>query len=296
MELRHLRYFIAVAEELHFGRAAKRLKISQPPLSHQIKQLETEMDLLLFSRTSQRVNLTIAGEAFLKRAYEIIYFIDQAVDEAKRVNRGEEGQITIAFSGATTFKLLPAILRLHQEQYPNININLKQMTTTEQIKAFKKGSIDIGLVILPLTNSSLNVELLHEEPFVVALPKTHHLAQNNEFINIPDLVNEHFIMTPRSSGEGYYDSIVSLFYNVDFSPKKTQEAEELPTIVSFVASRMGIAILPSSIQFVKNDDIKYLPLKHNLVTYKTGIAWEKTEISPIVKSFISFIRDVYIPE
>ncbi len=296
MELRHLRYFIAVAEELHFGRAANRLQISQPPLSQQIKQLETELGLLLFSRTRQRVDLTTAGKSFLQNAYKVMNLIDQACEEAKRVDRGESGQLILAFTGAIAFDLLPTILRAYQEKYPNINIILKQMTTAEQIKSFQKKAIHVGLVVMPVNSESLNIELLHEEPFIVVLPKTHHLAKQKGRVNLANLVNEQFIMTPRNSGEGYYDSIISLCQSAGFSPKKTQEAEELHTVVSFVASGMGIAILPSSIQFLKNDDIVYFPLKHDFPTYNTGVAWSKTEISPVVHSFISFLRETIIPD
>lgn len=298
MELRHLRYFIAVAEELHFGRAAKRLQISQPPLSYQIKQLETHLGVLLFKRTKQRVELTSAGKVFLMRAYEILNLIDLASDEAKRVHRGESGQLILGFTGAISFKLLPTILRNFQKRYPRIKLVLKQMTTTEQIQAFQNKMIHVGLVVLPVFNDAINVEFLYEEPFVVALPKSHPLAlQNKKVIDIRDLKNEPFIMTPRSSGEGYYDSIISLCQASGFSPKKAQEAEELHTAVSFIASGMGVAILPSSIQFVKNDDIVYFPLKHEDTGsyYKTGVVWSKTETSPVVHSFVNFLKESLVP-
>lgn len=295
MELRHLRYFIAVAEELHFGRAAERLQISQPPLSLQIKQLETKLGVLLFSRTRQRVELTTAGESFLKNTYKIMKLIDNACEESQRVDRGESGQLILAFTGAIGFELLPTILRAYQDKYPDVNIILKQMTTSDQIVAFRKNEIDVGLIVMPVLSESLNIELLHEEPFIVVLPRTHYLAQDGGTINIANLVNEKFIMTPRISGEGYYDSIISLCHSAGFSPKKTQEADELHTVVSFVASGMGIAILPSSIQFVKNDDIAYFPLDNNFSDYKTGIAWNKTEDSPTALSFISFLRESIIP-
>lgn len=296
MELRHLRYFIAVAEELHFGRAAERLQISQPPLSLQIKQLETNLGVLLFRRTRQRVELTTAGKSFLKNSYNIIKLIEKACEESKSVDRGESGQLILAFTGAIGFELLPTILRTYQDKYPDVNIILKQLTTSDQIEAFHKNEIDVGLVVMPVLNESLNIELLHEEPFIVVLPRTHHLAQDRDTINIASLVNEKFIMTPRKSGEGYYDSIISLCHSAGFSPKKTQEADELHTAVSFVASGMGIAILPSSIQFVKNEDIAYFPLENNTSSYKTGIAWNKTEDSPTVLNFISFLNEIIIPK
>lgn len=296
MELRHLRYFIAVAEELHFGRAAERLQISQPPLSLQIKQLETKLGVLLFSRTRQRIELTTAGESFLKNTYKIMAFIDKACEESKRVDRGESGQLILAFTGAIGFELLPAILRAYQDKYPDVNIILKQMTTSDQIEAFRQNVIDVGLIVMPVLSESLNIKLIHEEPFIVALPRAHHLAQDRDTIKIASLVNEKFIMTPRASGEGYYDSIISLCNSAGFSPTKTQEADELHNVVSFVASGMGIAILPSSIQFLKNDDIVYLPLENNSLDYRTGIAWNKTEDSSTALTFISFLSESTIPQ
>ncbi|MCZ2256930.1 LysR family transcriptional regulator [Sporosarcina sp. G11-34] len=296
MELRHLRYFIAVAEELHFGRAAERLQISQPPLSLQIKQLETNLGVSLFSRTRQRVELTSAGESFLKNSYKIIRFIEKACEESKSVGRGESGQLILAFTGAIGFELLPTILRAYHDKYPDVNIILKQMTTSDQIVSFRNNEIDVGLIVLPVLSESLNIELLHEEPYIVALPREHHLAQDRETINIASLVNEEFIMTSRDSGQGYYDSIISLCNSAGFSPTKTQEADELHNVVSFVASGMGIAILPSSIQFFKNDDIVYLPLENNTSSYRTGIAWNKTEDSPTTLNFISFLNEIIIPK
>ncbi|KMY42751.1 LysR family transcriptional regulator [Peribacillus loiseleuriae] len=294
MELRHLKYFIAVAEELHFGRAAQRLQMAQPPLSHQIKQLENELDVLLFSRTKQRVELTKAGEVFLKRAYEILNRVHLACEEAKSIDRGEAGQLVLAFTGSIAFELLPLLLRRFQEQYPNINIVLRQLSSTEQMEALHDSSIHVGLLILPIESGSFHVEMLREEPFIVALPKTHRLATETEPIDVSILANEQFIMTPRKAGESYYDAIISLCQHAGFSPKKTQDALELHTALSFVASGIGIALLPSSIQFVKNDDIVYLQLKKSYTTCKIGAAWNKKETSPVVHSFISFLQETII--
>ncbi|MFK2826656.1 LysR family transcriptional regulator [Bacillus sp. B190/17] len=295
MELRHLKYFIAVAEELHFGRAAQRLQMAQPPLSQQIKQLEAELNVLLFSRTKQRVELTKAGEVFLKRAYEVLNRVHLACEEAKSIDRGEAGQLILASTGSIAFELLPLLLRSYQEKYPNVNIILRQLSTTEQLEALHDNSIHVGLLILPVESPSLHVEMVREEPFIVALPKTHPLAAEKEPIDVSRLANEHFIMTPRKAGQSYYDAIISLCQHAGFSPKKTQEAQELHTALSFVASGIGIALLPASIQFVKNDEIVYLQLKKSFTMCKVGAAWNKNETSAVVHSFISFLREAIIP-
>ncbi|OCA82040.1 LysR family transcriptional regulator [Pseudobacillus wudalianchiensis] len=290
MELRHLKYFATVAEELHFGRAAQRLQMAQPPLSQQIKHLEAELDVLLLSRTKQRVELTKAGEAFLKRTYEILNRVHLACEEAKSIDRGEAGQLIIAFTGSMAFDPLPVLLRSYQEKYPKINIVLRQMTTTEQLEALQENTIHAGLLNMPIESAAVHVEMLREEPFIVALPKAHPLASQTEPVDVACLANEHFIMTPRNEGQSYYDAIISLCQHAGFSPKKTQEARELHTALSFVASGIGVALLPSSIQFVKNDEIVYLQLKKSFTTCKIGVAWNKAETSPVVHSFISFLK------
>lgn len=291
MELRHLRYFIAVAEELHFGRAAERLRIAQPPLSQQIKQLETEMNVQLFYRTKQRVELTEAGKAFLKRGYEILHRIDLACDEAKRISQGEAGQLILAFTGAMAFDFLPMLIRGFKEKYPSINIILRQLTTTQQIEALHEGTIHVGLLFIPIESETLNVELLHEEPFIVALPRKHPIALQHSPVDISLLANEQFIMTPRNAGQSYYDAVISLCQHSGFSPQKTHEALELHTAVSFVAAGIGIALLPSSIQNVKNEEIIYKQIKKSSTTCKTGVAWNKHEHSSVVDSFITFLKE-----
>ncbi|MFC4799322.1 LysR family transcriptional regulator [Neobacillus citreus] len=291
MELRHLKYFIAVAEELHFGRAAQRLQMAQPPLSQQIKQLESELDAVLFERTKQRVELTNAGKVFLQRAYEIVNHINLSCEEAGRIHRGEAGQLILAFTGALAFDLLPSLVRSYRAKHPNINIVLRQLTTSEQVDALHGRTIHAGLLIPPIDSDSLNVEILREESYVVALPITHPLASLQGAIDLSLLANDLFVMTPREAGTSYYDSIISLCQNAGFSPQKAQEALELPTVTSLVAAGMGIAILPSSIQSLKNNQIVYLPLQESLTTYKFAVAWHKQENSPIISSFISFLRE-----
>ncbi|MFC7395503.1 LysR family transcriptional regulator [Scopulibacillus cellulosilyticus] len=294
MELRHLRYFIAVAEELHFGKAAERLKIAQPPLSHQIKQLETELGVPLLYRTKRKVELTEAGKVFLKRCYQILSDVNKACEEAQSIYRGEIGQLTIGFGGAV-YDLLPPILDIYQNKYPNLKIIFQQLTTSDQVKALTEGKIDVGLLVSPIDSPHLKFEVIREEPFIAALPKTHRLAKLKQPIDVSELANEPFIMTPRSVGPSYYDAIISLCFQAGFSPKTSQEVQELQTILALVASGMGAALLPSSFQFLKNDDVVYLPLKKSKATCKIAAAWHKDNKSPIVHSFLNLIRELMIP-
>ncbi|MFC7687040.1 LysR substrate-binding domain-containing protein [Ureibacillus sp. GCM10028918] len=294
MELRLLKYFIAVAEELHFGRAASRLQMAQPPLSIQIKQLETEIGAKLFNRTKRNVELTEAGKVFLNRSYEILSSVNRASEEARRIHEGVIGELILGFGGSATFDLLPFILKEYRDKYPNVNIVLRQQTTTKQVNDLHEGKIHVGILVPPIESELLDVEILREEPFIVVLPKTHPLITSGLSINLSRLAGEPFIMSPRSVGPGYYDSVISSCYDAGFSPKIAQEAQEFHTIVSLVAFGLGVALVPKSIQFLKNENVIYMPLEKSY-TKKTALAWNKNKTSPVVDSFIEFIRQLQIP-
>lgn len=200
------------------------------------------------------------------------------------------GRKSFGFTGAMVFDLLPHIYQSYQQHFPNIDIVLRQITTTEQIKAIEDGTIDIGLLVLPVENNALKIEPLREESLILAVPKSHDLANQTSPVDLALLADEKFIMTPREAGESYYDSIISLCHQSGFSPNKSLEAQEIHTAASFVASGMGIALLPSSIQFVKNEGIVYLELKTHFTAYKTGVAYMKDSSSAVVDSFISFLK------
>ncbi|MBD1382964.1 LysR family transcriptional regulator [Metabacillus arenae] len=292
MDLRHLKYFVTVADELHFGRAAKKLRIAQPPLSQQIKSLESELGVLLLHRTKRQVTLTEAGEVFYKRATKILKEVSQAKEEVRRIHNGEIGQLIIGFAGLVTFDLLPLVLRSFQAAFPNVEIVLHHLTTTEQITLLHQHDIDVGILIPPIDNNDIELKIIKEEPFVVALRKDHP----HEFtspIDISKLASENFIMPPRSAGLGYYDSIISLCHQAGFSPFTTQEAKELQTVVSLVASGIGVAILPSSIQYLKNDSVSYVSIQNCPNSIKTAIAYHKDNKSPVLGSFLNLVNGIF---
>lgn len=291
MELRHLKYFLSVAEELHFGRAANDLNIAQPALSQQIKQLENELGFLLFNRTNQKVALTEAGSVFRNRANHILELLNEAVEESQQVARGELGQIKLGFAGMVTFDLLPLVLHAYREKFPNVTVNLRHLPTSEQVVALNSKEIDIGILILPIDDESLSYEILRIESFVMALPKSHPLA-NEASIDLTSLVNEKFIMPARSAGSGFYDSIINTCFNAGFSPKTSQEAQELQTIIALVASGMGISMVPSSFQTLKTDSVAYIPIQNGPANFKTAMAWNKHNISPILHSFIEVMKEM----
>lgn len=289
MELRHLRYFVAVAKHLHFSTAAKELNISQPPLSKQIKQLEDELGVTLFLRTNRDVKLTAAGAYFFESAKNILDMVERDVNTVRKIHCGEIGTLTIGFGGSVVFDLLPKIIKEIKNRYPEIKLNVRQLTTEEQLKSLLNGTIDVGLLVPPIENKKIDLFPIRDEVFVVCLPKNHYLAKSTKPIDIKELANEPIIMTPESSGKGYYNSVLSLCRKGGFYPNITQTAQEQQTLVSLVAAELGIAFVPESTKRIIHENVQYLSLKqqHKKVT---AVAWNPDCSPPVVKLFIDLIK------
>lgn len=290
MELRHLRYFVAVAEELHFTRAADRLNMAQPPLSQQIRQLESELGVQLFQRTKRQVQLTAAGKNFLKNVYKILIDLDKTCDSAQRAQKGEIGNIVVGFTGTATYDILPKLLQPYRSEFPFVDISVLQLSTTDQIQSLLNGEINIGILCAPIKNSQLNFEVIHQEPFIIAMPRNHPLASKSGPIEVQEFSKELFIMIPRNSGQIYYDTIINICHNAGFSPNITQEVHELHTSISLVAAGMGVALVPDSIQNLRVRGITYRQLKNSVSTLKTALAWRDDETSPLVHTFIALAK------
>ncbi|MBH8561990.1 LysR family transcriptional regulator [Nostoc sp. CENA67] len=290
MELRHLRYFIAIAEELHFSRAAERLHIAQPPLSQQIQQLEMELGVELFHRkTKRQVQLTEAGQVFLQSAYHLLAQLEQAIELTQKTGRGEQGQLRIGFTSLVTYNLLPPILRRFREQFPAVELVLQELTTTQQEQALDNRHIHVGFAHPPLEDNTLNQECIHQENLIVALPETHPLAKQ-EYISVRSLKNEFFIMFPRHLGPGLYDQIVSLCQEGNFSPKVTQEAIQMQTIIGLVSAGMGMAIVPSCLQNLQRSGVVYCPLKEKTPLVETTIIWRQADMTPVLWEFLQLVK------
>lgn len=292
MELRHLRYFVAVAEELNFGRAAARLHIAQPPLSQQIRKLEEELNVLLFNRTKRRVALTDAGQAFLVEARRTLAQADQAVLAAQRAHRGEIGSLTIGFVGTAAYQMLPQILRRFRSDYPNVTLTLREMPTHVLEEALDLGEIDVALLRSEVGDKQFASEALLQEPLLVALATTHELARENQGIAIKTLENEPFVMFPRVVNVQLYDQIVALCQQAGFSPKVVQEAIHLQTVLGLVGVGMGVSILPDSIRAVSRADVMYQPLLDVEVTIELCMAWHEARATAVCQNFLQTARIV----
>lgn len=289
MELRHLRYFIAVAEELHFGRAAEKLHMAQPPLSQQIRQLEAELGFPLFYRTKRSVRLTEAGQTFLKEAYRLLQQLDQAVQVGRLTHRGELGQLVLGFVSSAAYNVLPQLLQRFRAAVPAVKLTLRELTTDQQIQRLREGRIDLGLLRPPIEDPDLAQRLLLQEPFVLAVPEAHPLAQEPE-IPLAKIANEPFILFPRPLAPGLYDQIISLCQQAQFSPNVAQEAVQMQTIVSLVAAEMGIALVPASLQNLQRTGVEYRTLQEPTPKAAIALVWRRQDPSPTVQRFLAVVQ------
>ncbi|ARV62435.1 LysR family transcriptional regulator [Nostocales cyanobacterium HT-58-2] len=290
MELRHLRYFVAVAEELHFGRAAERLHMTQQPLSQQIRQLEDELGVLLFHRTKRQVQLTEAGKAFLLEARQILLKAAQAVEIARQVARGESGRLKIGFSGFATYSVLPKALRIFRDRFPGIELDLEEMTTSAQVQALQEQQIHLGLMIPPVSDTTLTLEPILREPLVVILPETHPLATQLE-LALPTLANESFILVSRHLEPGYYDQCISLFQQAGFSPKVVQKASQKQTILGLVSAGLGVSLAPASIRNIHRTGVVYITLNTSNAEVELVAVWRQNEPSPVLQTFLKVVKE-----
>lgn len=291
MELRHLRYFLAVADELHFGRAAARLHLAQPPLSQQIRKLERELGFDLFARTSRRVHLTDAGRAFRDEARAILSRVDEATASARRVAEGEAGALAVGFVASATYALLPRLYRRFRERHPDVALTISELSTAEQVEALRAGRIQVGLARAPVGDDALVIEPLAEEPLVVALPKRHPLASSRA-VALRALASEPFVLFPRHPRPGWIDLVQGACAAAGFRPAVAQEVLELSTTVTLVAAGIGVTLVPASAQALRLAGVVYRPLRPPAPTTKLLALHRADEQRPVVRRFLEVAREV----
>ena len=263
IELRHLRYFIAVAETLHFGRAAEKLHISQPPLSQQIQILEQQVGAQLLERNNRNVRLTPAGRQFLEQAWLIIEQVNQAADRAARIHRGELGEITIGFTSSTPFiKRISASLLAFRQQHPDIHIQMVETNTKQQIEPLLNGKFDMGVMRNTPLPDGLDYQLLFREPLVAVVHEDHPLNRvTGGTISLRQLASEPFVFFDRKVGTALYDETLLLLKRFAITPYITQEVGEAMTIIGLVSAGLGVSILPASFSRIRVDSVRYLALE-----------------------------------
>jgi DNA-binding transcriptional LysR family regulator len=294
VELRHLRYFVAVAEELHFGRAAARLHLAQPPLSRQIRQLEVELGVPLFERSKRHVRLTDAGAVFLVEARAVLAAAEQAAQAARRAARGEVGQLTVGFIGAASYSVLPGIVQAFRARYPSVELVLHEMTTAEQLAALRDGQLGAGLVRPPVADPVLAATTVLREPLVVALPAAHPLAAQRR-VAVAALAGEPWVLFPRRLAADLYDQILALCEGAGFRPRLAQEAVQMQTVVRLVGAGVGVSLVPRSAESLHSAGVAYRPLRGAAAEVEMAVAWRRDEESALLRQFLDVARATAAP-
>ncbi|MDZ4862162.1 MAG: LysR substrate-binding domain-containing protein [Gemmatimonadota bacterium] len=290
IELRHFRAVAAVAEELHFGRAAARLGIAQPPLSQQIQRLEQLLGTRLFDRTSRRVQLTDAGHAFLVEARRVLAQVEEAIGAAHRAGRGESGEIKVAFAATVMFLALPRIIRTFRGRYPSVHLDLREMPTGPQLTALREGEIDLGFLREPAADPEFELETVMTEPLRITINRSHPLASRRS-LTVAALAEEPFVMFPRDLAPGLHAQVMGLCRRAGFSPRVVQESRELYTSVSLVEAGVGVSILPASVEKLGWPNVRYRPIPAPHGTTRIAAAWRVDRSRPVMAAFMAVVRE-----
>ncbi|GAA2775287.1 LysR family transcriptional regulator [Saccharopolyspora taberi] len=291
MEFRHLAGFVAVAEELHFGRAAARLNIAQPPLSQQIRQLEHELGVQLFERSTRSVRMTSAGQAMLDPARRVLADLDVATRAALAGGRGETGRVSIGFPGASSHHALPRLTRAVRARHPGIELVLRGQTYSgEALTKVAEGELDLGFVRLPVRRDGVDVRLIEHEQLVAALPAEHRLAGEPE-VSLPDLADEPFVTFPGTRGSAVRDALVHACVTAGFNPRIVQEAPDSYTILALVGAGVGVTLTVSSVQHIQAEGMVFRPLAGPARPMSFALAWRRDNPSPALRSVLAVAEE-----
>jgi DNA-binding transcriptional LysR family regulator len=291
MELRQLECFIKVAEELHFGRAAIALNLSQPALSKQIQALENSLEVQLLERTKHWVRLTIAGHKFLETARRIMQEVEEGIQVTKQVAKGAVGKLRIGFTEATLFSLAPDIVKTYRERYPQVELVLTSSGTETQVEALRTHQIDVGFVYLPIREPSLKVQPLFIEVYIVALPVSHRLARQKQ-IALQALAKEPLVFYPRSLAPVLYANFIKSCEQAGFVPNIVQEAELAQTRLGLAAAGVGITLVLAAMQNLNAKGVVYRSLSEDFLTLKLALAWRQNETSAVVHECINLLKTI----
>ena len=288
MELRHLRYFRAVAEEAHVTRAAARLGIAQPPLTQQIKALEAELGILLFDRIGRRVELTEAGRVLLGEARVILDRVERAVSRTQQVGQGGSGRLRVGFTGSASFHpMVTEVLKAVRSKWPGVELVLEESKTDDLSAALEQGKLDTAFVRPPLHDrGTLSFQVLATEALMVAVPMTHALA-GRENLHLTDLKDESFILYPRAIGPGLSDGVVMACVRAGFSPRVAQQTPQLSSTINLVAASLGVAVVPECLRHLRLDSVRFIRLAGDQPRVQLGLAYRSGERSPAVLNFIA---------
>ena len=291
IELRHLTYFLAVAEELHFRRAADRLFISQPGLSRQIKQMENELGITLFERTNKKVILTKAGKYLKDEVTILLKNLNENLNHAQLIHEGMEGQISFGYVGSAMQNVIPQLLLKIKEDHPKVHYSLREMENPDQIDALIQKEIDLAFVRLDKVPKGLEIRPVFEDTFSLVLPKNHPINKDN-FRNLKDVKEEAFILFDQSYSPAYYEQVMQIFKYSGFHPIISHHTVHASTIFRLVENNLGISIVPSSLGLGYDMDVKLIELDRIKQKTVLSAAWNTSNRNPILEKILSKIFEV----
>lgn len=291
IDLRQLRHFVAVAEELHFGRAASRLHMTQPPLSQSIQTLEAALGCELFQRTRRSVQLSSAGQALLPEAQRLLTQAAALPELVRRAAEGESGKLSLSFISTADYSILPSLLREFRHAYPQVHIELREATTDIQLEELAQGRIDAGLLIPPLPErlkTELDYSSVLNETLVAAFPQG--AVKSKGAIHLRSLNELPLIIFPREIAPALHDAILGCFRDAGLTPYIGQEAIQMQTIIGLVSAGMGMALVPQSVSNLKRPGVEYRNLQGTAPMVETGLAWRRDNASPVLRAFLEHLR------
>lgn len=286
MDLRKLTYFVATAEELHFGRAARRLGLSQPPLSMQLRALELDLGVRLFDRDNRNVALTKAGVVLLAEARRILAQVEQARLLVERTARGEDGALSIGFITPAEYSFLPALLRDFRRGYPKVGLRLRELMTDAQLLELSQGTLDIGFLTGPVMNSKLAHREVAAESLIAAIPTGHRLARSSSRLSVRQLASEDVIIFPRSVAPTLFDETLAFCQQAGFSLRIAQEVSQSQTIVSLVSAGLGVAIVPASMRHLRRKGVVYRAFSERAPRLHAFAVWSPDRMSPALERLL----------
>lgn len=292
MELRQLRYFVAVAQEQNFTRAARRLSIAQPPLSRQIQQLEHETGVLLIERGLRPVRLTEAGKLFYDQAVQALEHVEQMVEMTRRLAAAARPRVGIGFVSSTLYGYLPEVIRRYRVERPEVEISLLELTSLEQIPALKEGRIDVGFGRIPHGDPQVDRVLMRNEPLLAALPATHPLAVRAD-LGLADLAHLPLVVYPKAPRPSYADQVLALYRACGLRPPLVHEVKELQTALGLVAAESGVALVPASVARLRRDNVVYAPLDEPGAISPVIMSTRRDDPSPEIALILKLIKRMY---
>lgn len=292
-DLWQLRYFVAVAERLHFGRAAQALHMSQPPLSRAIRSLEERLGVALFARSRRRVELTSEGGRFLEEARRILGQLERSVRELHGMAAGEQGRLRIGFVSLADYGVLPGLLKNYKAARPGVTLALREMLSPEQAAALAAGELDFGLLLPPvLGEAGLERIVVQRERFVAALPARHRLARGSGRLAVKELEGEPFVTVPREIAPGLYDIVRGLAERAGSALNVTQEAIQMQTVVSLVSSGLGVSLVPASVSNLGRRGVVYRELADRHPRLDLWLAWPRAALAAPARDFVALAREL----